>query len=96
MEPVTFPIAESAESLYLAACIEANVSGRDVPSATKVIAVTSGFNPMTHPKRFANSATIAVIIPMKTSEITKASHPPQAFGGGTRANSNYSLNLLHK
>ena len=87
MEPVTFPIAESAESLCLAACIDAKVSGRDVPSATNVIAVTYGRNPITQPNKVANSATTAVIIPINTREITKANHPPHALGGGTRAKS---------
>ena len=38
--PVTFPIALSAVFSLTAAALLANVSGRDVPRATKVIAVT--------------------------------------------------------
>ena len=88
LDPVTLPTAASAVSLCLAACIEANVSGKDVPKATKVIAVTYGLSPVTHPNSDANSATIAVIIPMNTSETMKASHPPHFFGGGINAKSN--------
>ena len=40
LEPVMFPIAASANSDVLAAVILAKVSGRDVPNATKVMAVT--------------------------------------------------------
>jgi hypothetical protein len=43
-------MAESAESDYLAAVILAKVSGRDVPRATRVIAVISSLIPSTHPK----------------------------------------------
>jgi hypothetical protein len=34
----------------LAAIMEAKVSGREVPRATKVMAFTEGFMPMTQPK----------------------------------------------
>lgn len=64
LEPVTFPIAASAYSEFLAALILAKVSGSDVPIATNVIAVTDSFIPMTHPRAFATSATIAVIKPI--------------------------------
>lgn len=59
-----FPIAESAYSDYLAAAIEAKVSGKDVPSATRVIAVIESSIPSTHPRIVANSPTIAVTSPM--------------------------------
>lgn len=39
-DPVMLPTAESAFSDYLAAVILANVSGKEVPNATKVMAVT--------------------------------------------------------
>jgi len=39
LDPVTFPTAASAYSDDLAAVTLANVSGREVPIATKVIAV---------------------------------------------------------
>ena len=82
LEPVTLPIALSALSLFCAAYMEAKVSGREVPRATNVIAVTSGSRPITHPKRVANSATTAVMKPIKQSETKKASQPPQIRGGG--------------
>jgi len=77
LEPVTFPIAESAYFSCWAAAIEAKVSGRDVPRATKVIAVIAGLIPRTHPNKLANSPTTAVIIPMNPREITKQAHPPK-------------------
>ena len=49
LEPVIFPIAESAYGLSFAAFILAKVSGSEVPIATKVIAVTPGLRPMTQP-----------------------------------------------
>lgn len=49
-DPVTLPIDESAYWSFTAATLDANVSGSDVPSATKVIAVTASFSPMLHPK----------------------------------------------
>lgn len=76
LEPVTFPIAESAWSEDYAAVILANVSGRDVPIATRVIAVTASFSPTTQPSVLATSATIAVINPMKISATPKAGQPP--------------------
>lgn len=41
-DPVTFPTAASAYLSYCAATLLANVSGRDVPRATNVIAVIAG------------------------------------------------------
>lgn len=40
-DPVMFPIAESADSEFLAADILAKVSGNEVPRATSVIAVVA-------------------------------------------------------
>lgn len=62
-EPVTFPIAASAVSIYLAAVILARVSGKDVPRATIVIAVTDSSIPALQPKIVA------------TSPITSVTHP---------------------
>jgi len=84
-DPVTFPIAESACSDDYAAVTLANVSGRDVPTATKVIAVIDGSNPMTQPSRLATEPTIAVIIPMRARAMKKAGAPPPNFAGGTTA-----------
>jgi hypothetical protein len=53
LDPVTLPTASSAYLSYWAAILEANVSGMDVPMATKVIAVTPGFIIMTHPIKLA-------------------------------------------
>ena len=41
LEPVTFPIALSACLSPTAAALDANVSGREVPRATKVMAEIS-------------------------------------------------------
>merc|ERR1719335_1842379 len=71
-DPVTLPTDASAYGSSVAAVIEANVSGSDVPSATKVIAVISSGTPQTHPKMAATSPTTAVQIPMKMSDTTKA------------------------
>ena len=75
-DPVTLPTAESAHSDYLAAVILANKSGREVPSATRVMAVTEFGNPITHPSIAAVSPTIAVIPPMKHKAIQNAGYPP--------------------
>ena len=85
LEPVTFPMAESAYYDYWAACLEAKVSGRDVPRATNVIAVTADLRPRTHPKRLANSPTIAVTKPIKARATMKANHPPPHLLGGITA-----------
>lgn len=69
------PMAESACSELCAAVLEAKVSGKEVPRATKVMAVTGYLMESTHPNRLANSATIAVTTPMKKSEIPKAQSP---------------------
>lgn len=83
-EPVTLPTAASAYFSYEAAVIDAKVSGNDVPRATNVIAVTDGLIARTHPKRFANSPTTNVTIPIKASEITKVRIPPAIWGGGIK------------
>ena len=49
-DPVTFPMALSACFSPTAAAREANVSGRDVPRATNVMAVTLSFRPTRQPK----------------------------------------------
>lgn len=69
------PTAESAYSELMAAVLEANVSGREVPRATNVMAVTGYLIISTHPNMFANSETTAVTIPMKKSETTNAYIP---------------------
>lgn len=74
-DPVIFPIAESALSELAAAVILANVSGRDVPKATIVIAVTDSSIPSTQPSTVANSPTIAVTTPIIAREMKKAGPP---------------------
>jgi len=64
LDPVTFPIAESAYSEDLAAVILANVSGREVPRATRVMAVTDSSIPTTQPKSSAIYPTTAVTAPI--------------------------------
>lgn len=89
LEPVTFPIAESAYSDYWAAVMLAKVSGSEVPIATIVIAVTAGFIRMTQPRRVATSATMAVIVPIKTRATKKAGQPPPHSTGGIRAKTTF-------
>ena len=75
-EPVTFPTAASAQGLSLAAVMLAKVSGSEVPMATKVIAVTPGFSPMTHPIEPAISPTTAVSAPINAMAARKQGMPP--------------------
>jgi hypothetical protein len=82
-------MAESAFFDYSAAVFEANVSGSDVPKATKVIAVTAGLSPITHPNSPAISPTIAVTIPIKDRATQKANHPFQIFLGGISAKNTF-------
>lgn len=76
-DPVTFPTAESAYFSSYAAVIEAKVSGREVPKATKVMAVIDGLISRTQPNKLANSPTTKVTIPMKERDPTKQAHPPR-------------------
>ena len=79
LEPVTFPIAESAYSDCLAAVMDAKVSGSDVPRATIVIAVTDYSIPKTHPRTLAISPTTAVTRPIIPRDTMKAAFPFQMF-----------------
>lgn len=63
-EPVILPIAASAFCEFYAADILANVSGREVPKATRVMAATDSSILSTHPRTVANSPTTNVIIPI--------------------------------
>lgn len=76
-EPVTFPIASSAVSAFLAAVMDAKVSGKEVPRATKVIAVIEALRPTTHPKTVAISPTTAVTTPIMNKATTKHPLPSQ-------------------
>ena len=75
-------MAESANSEFKAAVLLAKVSGREVPMATNVIAVTDSFKFRVHPRIVAASATIAVIDPMNIIATMKAAQPPYIFTGG--------------
>jgi hypothetical protein len=57
------PMEASAVSSDLAAAIEAKVSGSEVPSATKVMAVIDGVRPMQQPMCEARSPMSAVSTP---------------------------------
>lgn len=71
-----------------AAVLLANVSGRLVPRATKVIAVMLSSSETRQPKMDARSLMRAVNIAMKNRETKKQIHPPELrkLGGGTHAN----------
>lgn len=71
LDPVTLPMAASAFSSCEAAVMDANVSGREVPRATKVIAVRMSLTPREHPKTLAMSPTNIVRIPMADRDVTK-------------------------
>ena len=75
-DPLMLPTAASALSDYFAAVILAKVSGREVPMATKVIAVTPGLSPITQPMAVATEPTIAVRPPMKQMATKKQGTPP--------------------
>lgn len=89
LDPVTFPTAASACWLLLAAVILAKVSGREVPMATKVMAVTPGLRPITHPMTLAISPTTAVRAPMKQMAAIKQGIPPPQCGGGQHEKSTF-------
>lgn len=74
-DPVTLPTAASAYFSYLAAVIEAKVSGREVPRATKVMAVIGIGTPRTHPKAVAINSTILVTIPIIARDAKNVAHP---------------------
>lgn len=84
-DPVTLPMASSAYFEFLAAIIDANVSGNEVPRATNEIAVILSFNPTKHPKIAATSPTTAVRMAIKSKETKKVSQPPRSDVGGTKA-----------
>lgn len=85
--PVTLPIELSAYFSFRAAVLLANVSGKLVPRATKVMAVMLSSNDTRQPKIDARSLMRAVSIAMKQRDTTKQIYPPEfrKFGGGTQA-----------
>ena len=70
-EKVDSPMAASAYGSPVAAAMLANVSGRLVPRATKVMAVTESSNPTEQPKRDARSPMTAVVRPTYASDQKK-------------------------
>jgi hypothetical protein len=84
LEPVTLVIAASAVGSCCVANLEAKVSGKEVPNATKVMAVTSFRRPTMQPKRLARSEINAVVMPTHASAYTKVPHPLNAEVGGAR------------
>ena len=88
-EPVTFPTAESAYLDSLAAVTLANVSGKEVPRATRVIAVTDALRPTAQPRMVATSPTSIVMIPMKVRATRKAGRPLPVEDGGIAANATF-------
>ena len=91
LDPVTLPTAESAYLEVLAAVILANVSGREVPTATRVMAVIYGSRLRTHPINSATSPTIPVMTPIMVRATTNAYLPPPHLMGGMKANRSFQL-----
>lgn len=75
LEPVTLPMAESALSSACAAAMDAKVSGKEVPSATKVMAVTESGMPIEHPNKLAKSPMKPVTMPVMASATKKVAQP---------------------
>mmetsp|Transcript_4647 Transcript_4647/g.10253 ORF Transcript_4647/g.10253 Transcript_4647/m.10253 type:complete len:215 (-) Transcript_4647:1553-2197(-) len=83
----------SALGSCMAAVLDANVSGNDVPNATKVIAVISSGRSRTQPSMDAMSPTMAVTPPVINKLKKKVSQPPQYFVGGTNAKTSFQGTL---
>lgn len=90
--PVTFPMELSAVVSLQAACLLANKSGKLVPRATNVIAVTLGLRPERQPAIVARSPTRVVTNAIMSKAEKKANHPPKYDGGGTKANRTFQGN----
>jgi hypothetical protein len=65
--------------------LEAKRSGRLVPKATSVMAVTGSSRPTRQPKMKAKSLMNVVSTPMKKSDTKNDSQPPHILAGGTNA-----------
>ena len=85
-EPLTLPTELSAVFSPTAACLEAKVSGMEVPRATRVMAVTGSFRLMRQPKMEARSLMMAVRKPMTARDTMKEGQPPRYCAGGMKAN----------
>mmetsp|Transcript_84905 Transcript_84905/g.259240 ORF Transcript_84905/g.259240 Transcript_84905/m.259240 type:complete len:213 (-) Transcript_84905:1954-2592(-) len=93
--PVTLPTDASASGSWTAACFEAKVSGKDVPRATKVMAVISfSMNGMTQPNRLAMSPMMTVTPPIMIKDTTKHSQPPHKSVGGQHAKTIFQGKLM--
>lgn len=88
-DPLIFPTASSALSCCLAAVILANVSGKDVPRATTVMAATDSLIPMQHPNTVATSPTTNVTNPIYARDVTKHGPPAYKLGGGQVAKNTF-------
>ena len=84
--PVTLPTAASACFSLKTAHLLANKSGRLVPSATKVMAVTSALSPIRQPNMVARSPTITVRSPIIPRATQNVNQPPNHVQGGQTAN----------
>lgn len=82
-------MAESAYSEVWAAVILAKVSGSEVPTATRVIAVIPWSSPRTHPRSVATDPTTAVIVPISVRATANAGAPLPHLAGGMTAKSNF-------
>ena len=67
----------------------AKVSGRDVPSATMVMALIDAGRPTVQPNKLATAETIAVMVPIIVKATMKAAQPPYIFLGGMIAKANF-------
>jgi hypothetical protein len=94
LDPVTLPTAASALSSPRAAALEAKVSGREVPRATKVMAVMLSARPMEHPKSAARSPMNPVTRPMNVRAVTKHGQPPPQDAGGMAAKKSFQGSVM--
>ena len=78
-------MAASACGSLMAAVRLANRSGKLVPTATNVMAVTDGSSPTKQPNIFAKSPMNAVRMPINNRETKNAGQPRPKEAGGTNA-----------
>mmetsp|Transcript_18148 Transcript_18148/g.51812 ORF Transcript_18148/g.51812 Transcript_18148/m.51812 type:complete len:212 (+) Transcript_18148:787-1422(+) len=79
----------SAVGSSFAARKEAKRSGIEVPTATKVIAVTISGMFITQPNNSAKSETMAVSTLIHSKDKKKDNHPPKKVVGGSTTNSSF-------
>eukprot|EP00732_Lithocolla_globosa_P002316 Lithocolla_globosa_v1_NODE_1489_length_2538_cov_14.496979.p2 type:complete len:119 gc:universal NODE_1489_length_2538_cov_14.496979:427-783(+) len=73
----------------MAAVRDATVSGREVPNATIVMAVTESFKPRLQPRSVAKSLIRVVTPPIMERDTTKVKYPPKNLVGGQIANKTF-------